>query len=129
MSKVRFLSGGGSVAAVHVGPCVAKRGYNTVANGRAAEIAPRAGEVAVQYTSGSGYSFARWILGPPADVAAWLEAKGHHGLAKRVSDTSLPAPTPFAALANALGMGAEPALTALEDAMKVAGVKVVEDKK
>jgi|SRR5699024_3050334 len=129
MSKVRFLSGGGSASAVHVGPCVAKRGYSTVANGYAAEIAPRAGEVAVQYTSGDAYSFARWIIGPPADVAAWLEKTGRHGLAKAVSDAALPEATPFAALANALGMGAEPALTKLEDAMKVAGVKVVEDKK
>lgn len=129
MSKVRFLSGGGAATSVHVGPCVAQRGYSTVANGYAAEIAPRACEVAVQYTSGDAYSFARWILGPPADVAAWLEKTGRHALAKAVSGVALPEATPFAKLANALGAQSEPALTKLEDAVKIAGVKIVENEK
>lgn len=50
-------------------------GYNTVANGRAQRVEPGPGEVAYRFESGDAYSFAGWVVGTPAEVAAWLVAE------------------------------------------------------
>ena len=110
---MRYLHGGGGISP-SFGPGIVAKGYNTVRNGYADEIACGADEVAVCTHPGDACEFAAWIVGGAREVVDALRG-GHRayrnwgpekrlrisGLADRVEAHEWPE-TPLARLAAAL---------------------------
>lgn len=121
---VRFLSGG-RAPEINVGPGLFKRGYNTVANGWAADIAAGPGEVAVRLSAGSPHSFSQYIVGPIDAVIADLRDRGFVELAERVADVTYPGTTPCARTAHALAsLGYHVPAETLAEAARLAKVAI-----
>ncbi len=66
---LRILYGAsGSKMVLRAGEIV--KGYNTVSLGRASEIRPEQGEIAVRSSRGDAQTFACWIVGTPEEIQA-----------------------------------------------------------
>jgi len=72
MSTVRALPGAASgFGRVVFGPCLVERAYMAPRD-YACEIAPKEGEIAVVIAEGDPCFLGKWVVGPAAEVVAWL---------------------------------------------------------
>lgn len=123
MSSVRFLSGGSSLISLPaLGPVHVKDAYLTTASGWSDTIAAGCGEVITRIHNGSPESFARYVVGAPADVIEWLYTSGYAAICARVEElmsSEAGAPqTPVVRLARALNMD----VALLAERLELAGV-------
>lgn len=108
---MRTLSGGATGQRFHLGPVMAKKSYSTVRHGWADAIQCETGEVVACVSDGSPDSFARWIVGPIAEVVAHLRTMGdgeeararYARLAEKIEVATGNNDTPAALLAHVLG--------------------------